>query len=104
MDKDKLNTLLNDTGTVLVEFYATWCPHCRRMAPVVDDLKMLLEGRATVYQFDIDRNGGLADELGAKSVPTFIVYRNGREMWRQSGEMEAATLVSTAEKYLSGDN
>ncbi len=84
----------------MVEFYATWCPHCRRMAPVVDDLKMLLEGRATVYQFDIDRNGGLADELGAKSVPTFIVYRNGEEKWRTVGEIDGQTLLSKVEEYI----
>lgn len=100
MDKDKLNSLLNDTGTILVEFYATWCPHCRRMAPVVDDLKMLLEGRATVYQFDIDRNGGLADELGAKSVPTFIVYRNGEEKWRTVGEIDGKALLSKVEEFI----
>lgn len=84
----------------MVEFYATWCPHCRRIAPVVDDLKMLLEGRATVYQFDIDRNGGLADELGAKSVPTFIVYRNGEEKWRTVGEIDGQTLLSKVEEYI----
>lgn len=84
----------------MVEFYATLCPHCRRMAPVVDDLKMLLEGRATVYQFDIDRNGGLADELGAKSVPTFIVYRNGEEKWRTVGEIDGQTLLSKVEEYI----
>lgn len=84
----------------MVEFYATWCPHCRRMAPVVDDLKMLFEGRATVYQFDIDRNGGLADELGAKSVPTFIVYRNGEEKWRTVGEIDGQTLLSKVEEYI----
>ena len=69
-------------------------------APVVDDLKMLLEGRATVYQFDIDRNGGLADELGAKSVPTFIVYRNGEEKWRTVGEIDGQTLLSKVEEYI----
>ena len=92
--------LVNASRVVMVEFYATWCPHCRRMAPVVDDLKMLLEGRATVYQFDIDRNGGLADELGAKSVPTFIVYRNGEEKWRTVGEIDGQTLLSKVEEYI----
>ena len=61
---------------------------------------MLLEGRATVYQFDIDRNGGLADELGAKSVPTFIVYRNGEEKWRTVGEIDGQTLLSKVEEYI----
>lgn len=100
MDKEKLNSLMNEKGTVLVEFYATWCPHCQRMAPVVEDLKALLDGRAAVYQFDIDRNGGLADELGAKSVPTFIVYRDGQEMWLTVGEIDGQTLLSKVEEYI----
>lgn len=100
MDKEKLNSLMNEKGTVLVEFYATWCPHCQRMAPVVEDLKALLDSRAAVYQFDIDRNGGLADELGAKSVPTFIVYRDGQEMWRTVGEIDGQTLLSKVEEYI----
>ena len=96
--------LTHHTGTVLGEFYASWCPHCQRMMPVVEQVKQLLGEQVPVYQFDIDKEPKASDEAGVQSVPTFIVYRNGREMWRQSGEMEAATLVSTAEKYLSGDN
>ena len=98
------NELINTDPVILVEFFATWCPHCRGMEPVVAQVKELLDGRVPVVQLDIDKNSAEADEAGVRSVPTFIVYRNGREMWRQSGEMEAATLVSTAEKYLSGDN
>ena len=100
MDKEKITDLMHETGTVLVEFYATWCPHCRRMAPAVEDLKVLLDGRAKVYQFDIDKNGGLADELDAQSVPTFIVYRNGEEMWRTVGEISGQSLLSHIEEFL----
>ncbi len=96
--------ITHHTGTVLVEFYASWRPHCQRMIPVVEQVKQLLGEQVPVYQFDIDKEPKASDEAGVQSVPTFIVYRNGREMWRQSGEMEAATLVSTAEKYLSGDS
>lgn len=93
-----------NSRVVLVEFYASWCPHCQRMMPVVEQVKQLLGEQVPVYQFDIDKEPKASDEAGVQSVPTFIVYRNGREMWRQSGEMEAATLVSTAEKYLSEDS
>lgn len=51
----------NSANTVLVEFYASWCPHCQKMMPVVDQLKQLLEGSAKVYQFDIDENNELAN-------------------------------------------
>ena len=99
MDTSKLKALLDEKGTVMVEFYATWCPHCKRMAPIVEDIKALFEGRAAIYQFDIDQNEELANELDVQSVPTFIIYREGQEMWRTSGELPAETLSSKLEQY-----
>ena len=64
---------------VLVEFYATWCPHCRRMMPVVEEVKELLSDRAEVVQLDIDQNDSAANAAGVESVPTFIVYAGGEE-------------------------
>lgn len=99
MDAKKVNELKADKGLVLVEFYASWCPHCQRMMPVVADVKALLEGTANVYQFDIDENNGLASELGVESIPTFIVFKGGEEMWRGSGEMEGDALVRHVRQY-----
>lgn len=92
--------LIESNPVVLVEFFATWCPHCQKMMPVVEQIKTLLEGRVPVYQLDIDRNQQTADEAGAQSVPTFIVYRDGKEVWRQSGEMEGDVLLNKVESYL----
>ncbi len=94
------NEVINSSKTVLVEFYADWCPHCQRMMPIVEQVKELLEGKANVYQFEIDRNRELADENGVQSIPTFIVYKDGKEMWRQSGEMEGNMLLAKVEQYL----
>ena len=100
MDKDLLNKLSNEKGTVLVEFFATWCPHCQRMMPVVDDVKALLEGQAPVYQFDIDKYGDLATELGVESVPTFIVFKDGEVEWRTSGEIDGNVLYTKVQEAL----
>ena len=86
---------------VLVEFYATWCPHCKRMAPIVDQVKELLDGRANVVQLDIDRNQEAADASEVSGVPTFIVYKEGREMWRHSGEIDGNDLLNKVESYIS---
>lgn len=99
MNTEQLHALRHEKGTVLVEFYATWCPHCQRMMPVVDDIKALFDGRASVYQFDIDRDSELAGELNVESVPTFIIFKGGEEMWRTSGELPAETLSSKIEQY-----
>lgn len=86
--------LINSSKTVLVEFYASWCPHCQRMIPVVAEIKELLEGQADVYQFDIDENNSLADSQGVSTIPTFILYSNGKEVWRHSGEIDGQALLS----------
>lgn len=94
MDTDVLKKLQDEKGTVLVEFYATWCPHCKKMMPVVDDVKALLDGKVPVYQFDIDKYSELADELKVETIPTFMVFNNGELKWRASGEMEGDALYS----------
>lgn len=92
--------VINSSKVVLVEFYASWCPHCQRMMPIVAQIKELLSGKIDVYQFDIDENSKLASAEGADSVPTFIIYRDGKEMWRESGEMDGQVLLSKIESYL----
>lgn len=94
------NNIIDSSKVVMVEFFATWCPHCQRMMPVVEQIKELLDGRADVYQFDIDKNQEAADSLNVESLPTFIVYRDGKEVWRQSGEMDGQVLLSKIEAYL----
>lgn len=92
---------IKSASTVLVEFYASWCPHCKRMMPIVEQIKELLQGKLEVYQLEIDQNQELAKEYEVESIPTFIVYKDGREMWRQTGEMDADVLLAHIQKYVS---
>ena len=93
--------LIHSAPAVLVEFYASWCPHCHRMMPIVAEIRELLAGSLKVEQFDIDENSDLAAQEGADSVPTFILYRDGEEVWRQTGEMSAETLLSHIQANLN---
>lgn len=95
-----LKELLNSKGVVLVEMFASWCPHCQRMMPVVAEVKEKLGDRAKVYQFDIDKYQALADQLGVEGVPTFIIYKDDQEVWRGSGEMPGSELLSKVESFL----
>lgn len=86
--------LIKSRPEVLVEFFATWCPHCQRMMPVVEQVRELVGDRVHIAQLDIDENQEAAGEADVQSVPTFILYKDGREVWRQSGEMPGDYLVS----------
>lgn len=92
--------IINTTPVVLVEFFATWCPHCKRMMSVVEQIRELLSGSADIYQLDIDQNDEVAQAQEVESVPTFIIYKKGREMWRQSGEIDGQELLSKIQSYM----
>lgn len=96
----KYTEAINSTPVVLVEFYATWCEHCQRMMPVVEQIKELLEGQVDIYQLDIDQNQELAEVEKITATPTFIIYRDGKPVWRESGEMPAQMLLDKIQSYL----
>lgn len=94
-------SIISSNPVVLVEFYASWCPHCKKMAPIVEQVKELLGDAVKVDQFDIDNFGDYADEAEVEGVPTFIVYRNGNEVWRHSGEIDGNVLYEKVQSFMN---
>lgn len=92
--------LLTSSPVILVEFYATWCPHCQAMMPVVERVREQIDGRAAISQIDIDKEEAVSDAAGVKSVPTFILYKDGIEKWRHSGQVDAKVLVDKVTEQL----
>jgi thioredoxin 2 len=70
---------------VLVDFHAGWCAPCRMTAPLLDEVALDLAGRALVCKVDIDEHPGAALELGVRSIPTLVAFRDGREVDREVG-------------------
>ena len=86
---------------VMAEFYATWCPHCQRMKPVVEEFKKLTEGTLEVVLVDIDQEPALTDFYTVESTPTFILFRKGQQLWRQSGELPLERLERAVKGFKS---
>lgn len=93
MTRHTLELALNDSRPTLVEFFATWCPHCRRMMPIVDELRSRVGNSANIIQIDGDDNNALMGEFEVTGFPTWILFSDGQIMWRDSGEMSLATLL-----------
>lgn len=91
---------IRETPVVLVEFYASWCPHCQKMMPVVEQVKELLDGSANVVQLDIDENQDASKANSVDTIPTFIIYKDGKEEWRHSGEIDGNDLLRKVQSYL----
>lgn len=72
-------------GYTLVDFWATWCPPCRMMAPVLEKTAALLDGKVAVAKVDTDANPETAAKFGIMSIPTFIIFKDGKEHARLVG-------------------
>lgn len=94
------NDLTTSAPVVLVEFFATWCPHCAAMEPVMEQVKEIISTRAKIYQLDIDKNREAADNEGVTATPTFFLYRNGSQVWTHAGEIEGNALLQKIEQAL----
>ena len=70
--------VLGASKPVLVDFFATWCGPCRMMAPTIDEVSQEMAGKASVYKLDIDEAPQIAQQLGIMSVPTFMVFKDGK--------------------------
>jgi thioredoxin 1 len=90
---------LANADWVMAEFYATWCPHCKRMQPVVEKFKKAMEGTLEVVQVDVDQESDLADFYTIEVTPTFILFRKGEQLWRQSGELTLSRLERAVEEF-----
>lgn len=88
--------VLNANGRVLVEFFATWCPHCQRMQPILDDVAAQVEGECAVYQVDVDKSPDLASEYAPNGFPTYTLFIDGSLQETLTGEQQEATLLELA--------
>ncbi|WP_367998049.1 thioredoxin family protein [Bacteroides oleiciplenus] len=92
---------LANADWIMAEFYATWCPHCKRMQPIVEEFKKSMEGTLEVVQVDIDQESALADFYTIEMYPTFILLRKGEQLWRQSGELPLERLEKAVKEFKS---
>lgn len=87
-------------GTVLVDFFATWCGPCKMIAGAVEQLATEYEGKAAVYKLDVDEAQDIAMGHGVMSIPTLIFFRDGKESERIVGAVSRAELTDAMERNL----
>ena len=96
----KFGELISTSVPVLLDFYADWNEQSVTMHPVIRDVAAALGDKAKVIKIDVDKNPELSDALNIKGLPTLMIYKQGQMVWRQSGDLDANTLIGLVVEQL----
>ncbi len=95
----KFSEIINQEKPVLVDFFAEWCGPCKLMTPILKDLKASLGNAVSIIKIDVDKNQALAAQYQVKGVPTLMLFKSGKQVWRQSGVVQTNDLINLIQAY-----
>lgn len=87
---------------VLVQFWASWCGPCKMIDPIVGKISKEYEGKLKCYKLNTDENPDIATQLGIRSIPTMMIFKNGEKKDAVIGAVPESTLVTCIDKYVGG--
>lgn len=97
--KSSFKDIISSQTPVLVDFHADWCGPCKMLAPILKQVKEELGDSVKVIKIDVDKNQQLASKYQVRGVPTMLLFKNGKQLWRQSGVLQKNDLVQIIQSY-----
>jgi thioredoxin 1 len=97
--KPKFADLIRESDKpVLVDFYADWCGPCKAMAPILSEVAALFADKVKVIKINVDKNQAVSATYRIQGIPTFILFKKGNIIWRQSGMIAEGQLKKILEQ------
>lgn len=96
----KFNDIIQGETPVLIDFSAEWCQPCKMMPPILKEVKKQLGDRIRILKVDVDRNPAIAQKHQIRNVPTLMVFKKGKVIFRQAGVIPAPQLVQMLQTYV----
>lgn len=93
------NELIQKNKLVLIDFSAAWCGPCQTLAPILKEVKDHFGEQLSILKVDVDRNQALAKNFAVQGVPTMILYKDGVQVWRQSGLLTKSQLLAVVDQH-----
>lgn len=93
------NEMIQSDKPVLVDFFAEWCGPCKMMSPILKEVKDSLGDSVSIIKVDVDKNPQAAAAYQVQGVPTLIVFKNGKPLWRQSGVVSKNGLINILQQF-----
>lgn len=97
----KFNDIISSEKPVLVDFFAEWCGPCKTMSPILKEVKDVLGDTVSIIKLDVDKNPQTAQQYQVQGVPTLILFKNSKILWRQSGVVSKNQLIQTLQKSIN---
>lgn len=97
--KSSFNDIINDEKPVLIDFSAEWCGPCKTLAPILKEVKTEMGDAVKIVKIDVDKNQELAGKFQVRGVPTMILFKKGKQLWRQSGVLQKHQITEVIRSH-----
>jgi len=97
--KSSFSKIIDSETPVLVDFYADWCGPCKMLGPILKQVKDEMGEAVKIVKIDVDKNQSIAAKYQVRGVPTMLLFKNRKQLWRQSGVLQKNDLIQIVKSH-----